>query len=320
MYCRLYYMIQSKIKSFFRGNLNNGNTRNSLISLPGCPKNFKRNSFHDINYPGNDTVKKILTELTECLGFTQNEAKAYLSLLQDSPVNGYRLSANSNIPRSMIYQVIKRLKAKGTIKEIPGETNLYQPIPPSQLLARIKNEFASSISILEISLGDIYEKPDPGGYFVISGIKNIRHEIVRMIRSATREILISTNLDLSFCVEELRKKERAGIQIVLFSFSKLGYGVGKEYSHGANPGTDLFKRVFKTNRLSITVDREEALTGDIEESSSAVALHSRYKTYVGIVGEHIRHDIYLLKLQNKFGKNIMDDIVIGPDREILTKL
>ena len=265
-------------------------------------------------------MKKILNELITCLGFTQNEAKAYLSLLQDSPVNGYRLSANSNIPRSMIYQVIKRLKAKCTIKEIPGETTLYQPIPPEQLLTRIKDDFDSSINVLERSLADIYQQPKAEGYFVVFGIENIRHEIVRMIKSAKNEILISSNLDLTFCINALKEKEGAGVKIIFFSFSKLGYGVGEEYSHGADPEENLFKRAFKTKRLSIVIDREEALTGDIEESPSSVALHSKYKTYVTIVGEHIRHDIYLLKLQEKFGKNIMNEIVMGPDREILDKL
>lgn len=265
-------------------------------------------------------MKKVLTELTDCFGFTQNEAKAYLSLLQDNPVNGYRLSANSGIPRSMIYQVIKRLKAKGAIKEIPGETTLYQPIPHTQLLNRAKEEFSSSIDTLERSLADICQNPTVHGYFVVYGMNNIRHEIIRMINGAQKDILISTNMNLNFCISELKKKEAEGITIKLFSFSTLGYKVGEEYSHNADPNDDLFGRAFKTKRIAMVVDREEALTGDVEETSAACALHSKYPTYVGIVGEHIRHDIYLLKLQEKFGKNIMDDVVFGPDKEILQHL
>ena len=261
-------------------------------------------------------MKKILNEFIECLNFTQNESKAYLSLIQDSPVNGYRLSANSGIPRSMIYQVIKRLKGKGAIKEIPGDTALYQPIPPNQLLERVKVDFNASIDILERSLGDLYQQPKAEGYFVVFGIDNIRHEINRMIKSARKEILISTNLDLKFCMDELYKKEKSGINVYVFSFSKLNLGLKNEFSHNTDPNENLFSGVIKTKRISIVVDRDEALTGDVEESPSSVALHSKYKTYVGIVGEHIRHDIYLLKLQEKFGKDIMTEIVFGIDREM----
>ena len=47
------------------------------------------------------------------IGFTLNEAKVYLTLLQNRYLNGYETSKLSNVSRSLVYDVIDRLVAKG---------------------------------------------------------------------------------------------------------------------------------------------------------------------------------------------------------------
>ena len=59
------------------------------------------------------------------LGFSQYESKAYIALLQNSPVTGYELSKRSGVPRSMIYEVINKLNDKGAIYLSPAEPMKY---------------------------------------------------------------------------------------------------------------------------------------------------------------------------------------------------
>ncbi|MCZ7670869.1 MAG: helix-turn-helix domain-containing protein [Chloroflexi bacterium] len=47
------------------------------------------------------------------IGFTEYEAKVYLALLREHPATGYQLSKESGVPRSMVYEALKRLHNRG---------------------------------------------------------------------------------------------------------------------------------------------------------------------------------------------------------------
>ena len=49
---------------------------------------------------------ELISQLAK-FGFTQNEAKAYLTLLKQSPATGYEVSQHSGVPRSAIYEILR---------------------------------------------------------------------------------------------------------------------------------------------------------------------------------------------------------------------
>ena len=59
--------------------------------------------------------KKEILQAFENLGLSTYEAKAYFALLSESPLTGYKLSKNSGVPRSRIYETIEKLASKGLI-------------------------------------------------------------------------------------------------------------------------------------------------------------------------------------------------------------
>lgn len=52
------------------------------------------------------------------LGFSLNEAKVYVSLIECGTMNGYEIAKASGVSRSLVYGVIERLAAKGYIQPI----------------------------------------------------------------------------------------------------------------------------------------------------------------------------------------------------------
>lgn len=68
------------------------------------------------------------------LHFTEYEAKAYLSLLEESPLTGYAVAKNSGVPRSKIYEVLDNLVMRGDILVSPGNTPQYTPVPAKELI------------------------------------------------------------------------------------------------------------------------------------------------------------------------------------------
>ena len=59
------------------------------------------------------------------IGFSLNEAKVYITLLQNKALNGYEIAKFSGVSRSLVYDVIDRLLNKGFIIKSEGTTNYY---------------------------------------------------------------------------------------------------------------------------------------------------------------------------------------------------
>ena len=68
------------------------------------------------------------------IGFTLNESKVYLTLLQNRYLNGYEISKLSNVSRSLVYNVIDRLVAKGFVLKSEGQINYYCALPYEKVI------------------------------------------------------------------------------------------------------------------------------------------------------------------------------------------
>ena len=78
-------------------------------------------------------------EFLEKLGFSSNEAKVYGTLIKHKVLNGYEIAKLSGVARSLVYEVINRLIAKGAVIRIDGEPNFYKPIEYQDLIRSIHN-------------------------------------------------------------------------------------------------------------------------------------------------------------------------------------
>ena len=76
----------------------------------------------------------------EKLGFSQNEAKVYITLLRNKRLNGYEIAKLSGVSRSLVYEVVNRLVGKGILLRLEGEPNYYIPLEYENLMARINRD------------------------------------------------------------------------------------------------------------------------------------------------------------------------------------
>ena len=92
------------------------------------------------------------TAVLENLGFSAYEARAYLGLLQESPINGYQLSKLTGIPRSRVYETLERLTSKGYAVPFQTDPVQYAPLSVDELQLRLKEQFSDNLSSLEVEL------------------------------------------------------------------------------------------------------------------------------------------------------------------------
>ena len=93
-----------------------------------------------------------LIEVLQELGFTSAEAKIYIALLKLSPATGYELAARSNVPRSAIYGVLKRLENQGLVNAAGRESVCWVALPPADLEKVLEARFTKRLRGLKTSL------------------------------------------------------------------------------------------------------------------------------------------------------------------------
>lgn len=83
------------------------------------------------------------TALTD-LGFNRLESMVYCELLRRSPATGYRISQEIGRAPANIYQALKALLQKGAVlvESDAADATSYVPVPPDQLLAALRSDFA----------------------------------------------------------------------------------------------------------------------------------------------------------------------------------
>lgn len=131
------------------------------------------------------------------LGFSEYEAKAYITLLKNSPVTGYELSKNSGVPRSMIYQTLQRLIDKGAALSIMGQPIKYIPTNAQELLGRLRYNYNTLVDDLDEKLSQLSQVVDYSYFWNLKGYNAIIDKTKQLIAD-TKETLY-----LSVCKEEL---------------------------------------------------------------------------------------------------------------------
>src|SRR5512137_3126356 len=119
------------------------------------------------------------------IGFTEYEARVYLALLGENPATGYQLSKKAGIPRSMVYEALGRLHARGAILRTGDQrATLYRPVPPDLLLDRYAQEQQRLTQTLRASLKALYTSEAEEHIWSISGQSAVMAYALQIVREA----------------------------------------------------------------------------------------------------------------------------------------
>lgn len=79
------------------------------------------------------------------LGFTENEAKAYLGLLSLNEATAREIHEFTNIPRPKIYGVLDKMEKKGYVKVRQETPTRFRGIAPEELTRKLREEYLISL-------------------------------------------------------------------------------------------------------------------------------------------------------------------------------
>jgi len=256
----------------------------------------------------NDT--QVISRL-QGLGFSEYESRAYVALLQKNPVTGYELSKLSGVPRSMIYEVLGKLTARGAALSLPAKgTTLYAPVSYSELLDRMQREHQDLIRRTREDLASLSTGSELDVVWNIKGADNIVAKAQEMIRQAQTSLHLAL-LPATFALLEpaLGESVTSGVQVVLYATGEV-----------ALPGAEVVIPTISQEAMDqagalaliLVMDSQEVLISEGLMGSSGQLL-------VFIAEHHLRTDLYLPRLLAMIGDAALD-LIRPDDRELFAQV
>jgi len=248
------------------------------------------------------------------LGLTEWESRAYLALLEQSPASGYNVAKRSGVPRAKVYEVLASLERKGAVHVAHGEPQLYGPVPPQELVARVREQMTRSLDLAEAAMIEYAAKRRPDAViWDISGREEILARARQLIGGAQRQILLEIwKHDAGELRNELEAAVGRGVEVTAVAYGDPGYPFARVYPH---PLTDEVTRGLGGRWLVLSIDNREVIAGIVSSGASSRAAWTTHPGLVVPVTELVRHDLYKLEMLSSHGDVL--EAAYGPGLSVL---
>lgn len=239
---------------------------------------------------GTQVEDRIMTIMGR-FGYTGSEARTYMALLRQHPATGYELASLGGIPRSAIYNVLKRLEQAGLVNVIPGKPKRYAPIPPNRLIAHLEMRVSEDLKSFQESIEQISQTQIDATTWTVTGYESIIAEAKTVLEDAEEIIVCSLwRHEADILSESLFKAHERNVKVITFSFTSLPQLPGQILSYGV-PAEVLEQHW--TRRMIITTDRRRSLVSTTEGSRLDRAVISDEQVLVETITGNLILDVTL---------------------------
>jgi sugar-specific transcriptional regulator TrmB len=245
-------------------------------------------------------MTKMVEQLVN-LGLTEYEAKVYLALLSENPATGYQVSKRSGVPRSMVYEALGRLEARGAVLSSAEEkATLYQPVPPGQFLNRYEREAQQRAAALRGDLCALYAREDNGRLWNFSGRREALAYANDLIGRAEQELmLVLTDADVIALCEMLNNAHARGVQLGVILTGDADFTLGQVVRHPKRE-TELHRM---QETLIIVADEREFLISSGHNITAATVTTN--PNMVLIARQFIWMELFAQRIFSRLGDDLL---------------
>lgn len=243
------------------------------------------------------------SDLLQQLGFSQYEAQAYHALLHENPVNGYELAKTSGIPRSNIYLVLQKLEERGAVLRLDhSEGTRYAPVPPSELLASLRQRFETTVNSADQALQEAGVPTTQDSILNVRGYHVVLEHARTLIQKARQALLVSLWPDEAHALAEaMQDANKRGVHTTTLCLRGCPHPCpacqGTVFRYPIAPADDR-------RWLLAVADQSELLAGEITPHQEALAVRTQQKMLVRLTGSYIQNSIALASILNSLGNRL----------------
>jgi Cd2+/Zn2+-exporting ATPase len=253
-------------------------------------------------------------------GFSEYEARVYVSLLGEHPATGYQISKSSGVPRSMVYEALGRLHARGAVLKSKSErAAYYKPVPPDTLLNRFSREHKSLIAQLRRDLSKRYQPEQGERLWSISGRSAVLSHAAQMLLQAEREISIVANdrelEDLRTTIQDCCGRG-LGLNVLLTGHSHLSLEEGSCKNQVArHPPLESELHELKDLLLVVADSRECLIASQDQHSEQFQATVTSNGDLVLIAWQFVWMELFTQRIYTSLGRDLLGKL--APDDRLI---
>jgi sugar-specific transcriptional regulator TrmB len=253
-------------------------------------------------------------DAVKALGLSEYEAKAYLALLDESPVSGYRVARNSGVPRSKVYEALGGLVSRGVALVNHGEPVRYAPVSPEEVISRRKRELEGAIEDAREGLERYVGTSDSrSAIWDLTGREAILERAREMAGRAEESLLLEVwQEDAPELREALSGAAGRGVEVSVVAYGDPGYPFARVHRHDL---VDEVTRGLGARWLVLSLDLREVVTGVLSMGEQSRAAWTAHPGLVVPTTELIKHDIYVQEMLDEHRETLEESF--GPGLEVL---
>lgn len=256
---------------------------------------------HSKEIKSSDDRSTIIKDLMKA-GFTEYEARVYLSLLTSHPASAYTISQNSGVPHSRVYDISRRLISQGYAVSTGTNPEMFSPLSPEELVDKIKRDNLKLTESLHEKLEAINFIPDFDPVWNIKSQDEAIEKVREIIKAAQKKIYIGIwREDFVKVKDELRKASDRGVMTFMLVYGEIEVGFGHYYFHDREYllGIDTIGRT-----LDCAVDSRACVTGDLGGPGPTRVVWTRNFGLVFSIENYLIHDLFLHEVHTHFGEEL----------------
>ena len=246
------------------------------------------------------------TEKLKALGFTTNEAKAYLALLTCQPASAYEIAKQAGLPTSKIYETVARLQNRGIfqVSENASGNQQYFTQLPADLMESIRNTAIVETQQLLPELQKIPATTQRNLIWPLLDISQVQSKTLELINQAKDSLLISLwPEELRWCEQAIRDAEERGVKIALVHFGIPTATIGATYHH---PVEKTLYAEKGDRGLTVVADSSQVVIANFKIGDVVDGAWSRNESFVTVAEDYVKHDVYITKVTRFLGPEVAE--------------
>ncbi|MBO1001702.1 TrmB family transcriptional regulator [Pseudogracilibacillus auburnensis] len=236
--------------------------------------------------------------------FSEYEAKIYLALLKQSPMNGNNIAVQSGVPSAKVYQTLPKLIDRDVVflmnNGTPSGQKFYSPLPWKELLKNLKDSHKDNMGKMENYFKNIQPRieEDWSRLYHMEGYEANVDLLKQLINKAEQSILFSCwSKEFLLLKDEFESAFNKGVDIKSILFDPKGIQEFLWEGFGHHQGRFTNER--HLGELVAVFDQETVFVLNMESPPHGII--SSHAALVKVAENYIRHDIYINQVINDFG-------------------
>jgi sugar-specific transcriptional regulator TrmB len=246
-----------------------------------------------------------IKEALQAVGFSEYEARAYVSALVLKAGSAYEIARDAKIPTSKIYETIARLKEKRLLFEAAqGGKKKYVPLSGEEFLAQARSLSEKRFEALARDLEGLPAGGDVSFIWNIAEYDVLVEKSNRLVREAKESILLSLwPEEFERIFVELVKSEKRGVKIAIIHFGEQPkQRVGTLFPH---PIEDTLYAERGGRGFTLVADSRTAVMGTMFQAGGVEGAWSANRGFVLLAEDYLKHDIYIMKIVERFDRELV---------------